>query len=479
MIKHHRILIALAIIGIAIIISGVFALRAETAKQEEQARILETTKVVKSNYPLYKIIKDVAIAPLEKGASGKIVLLTVDDGPTEYTRTIADILEKRNVKAIFFINGINNKKDNGAIRYVFDKGFQIGNHTWSHANLKKEKDFEKVKKEITNTSDLITNITGIRPQFFRPPYGEGTKEIKSFVASEQMLYLGWSSSSKDWEETSSNKEIFLKNISDSLRIGSVILIHEHKWSLAYLDDVITMIEEKGYTFADPNRIQIIETPVTPTTQMPASEAPKKVTQKSPEKCPKPAKPFEDETYANIGQTVALSKYNYMPSDLVRIPDSISLSANILCLRKEASEKLIEMISSAKKGKHIIKITSAFRNPEHQKNILDLNLKSKNQKTSTSVAKPGYSEHQLGTTIDLTGATIKYKSTATLFKDSPEYAWLSEHAYEYGFLESYPLGKEDITGYIFEPWHYRYIGIEKAKEAHDKNLTLTEYLEIIK
>lgn len=85
-----------------------------------------------------------------------------------------------------------------------------------------------------------------------------------------------------------------------------------------------------------------------------------------------------------------------------------------------------------------------------------------------VAQPGYSEHQLGLAVDINAD----KSIST---NEEVYAWLAEHAWEYGFILRYPADKTEITGISYEPWHYRYVGPDEAKEIYDKQICLEEYL----
>ena len=90
------------------------------------------------------------------------------------------------------------------------------------------------------------------------------------------------------------------------------------------------------------------------------------------------------------------------------------------------------------------------------------------------ARPGYSEHQLGTTIDFTSRRAEFDLT-NAFGATPEGQWLDENAVRYGFVMSYPPDKEDITGYVYEPWHFRYVGEEVAAEVRREGITLHEYL----
>ncbi|MDE6780446.1 MAG: D-alanyl-D-alanine carboxypeptidase family protein [Ruminococcus sp.] len=88
----------------------------------------------------------------------------------------------------------------------------------------------------------------------------------------------------------------------------------------------------------------------------------------------------------------------------------------------------------------------------------------------SAARAGHSEHQTGLAIDVN--TDEY-----IFEGTPAALWIENHAHEYGFIVRYPKGKEDITGYKYEPWHIRYLGVEKAADVYNSCLTLEEYLGI--
>ena len=96
---------------------------------------------------------------------------------------------------------------------------------------------------------------------------------------------------------------------------------------------------------------------------------------------------------------------------------------------------------------------------------------------TIVKRPGFSEHNCGLAVDV-GGSGDYTLEQT-FANTPAYTWLMEHCAEYGFILRFPEGKEDITGVIYEPWHYRYVGVEAAKYIMDNGLCLEEYLAQVK
>ena len=96
---------------------------------------------------------------------------------------------------------------------------------------------------------------------------------------------------------------------------------------------------------------------------------------------------------------------------------------------------------------------------------------------TIVARPGTSEHQTGLCCDITDRYYEMKGES--LEDTELYQWMSAHCQEYGFIVRFPKGKEDVTGIIYEPWHFRYVGIEAATYIMENDLTLEEFLELYK
>ena len=122
----------------------------------------------------------------------------------------------------------------------------------------------------------------------------------------------------------------------------------------------------------------------------------------------------------------------------------------------------------------LKIISDFRSFEEQKRVYDSQLESIGEEETRKVtADPGHSEHQTGYAFDfwLNNDDI---TITDAFDDTKEAEWLKNNAYKYGFILRYPRGKEDVTGYSFESWHYRYVGAETAKKIFDSGLTVEEF-----
>jgi D-alanyl-D-alanine carboxypeptidase len=122
---------------------------------------------------------------------------------------------------------------------------------------------------------------------------------------------------------------------------------------------------------------------------------------------------------------------------------------------DAAAALTKLLAAAREAGHKMRINSAFRSYREQARVF------RTMKERGRAARPGHSEHQLGTAIDL-----KLPTTAAI-------DWLGEHAYEYGFALSYPPGKQRVTGYRPEPWHIRFVGDEIAAEMHRRGGTLEE------
>ena len=217
----------------------------------------------------------------------------------------------------------------------------------------------------------------------------------------------------------------------------------------------------------------IEEPA-PSEAVPAQTDITPIPKKASNPCPQPTKEYPDYSYLDVGQDVSIPDKTYIPSDLTLLDKSISTSS--ICLKKDAAEALTTMIQAAKKDGYDIKVSSGFRSYNTQEGILSRDIASGNPNATKLVAKPGYSEHQLGMAVDLTSASIADASAAVKFGSTKEFTWLQNHAYQYGFIQSYPEGKEDITGYMNEAWHYRFIGIDNAALIVQNGQTTNQFLK---
>lgn len=171
--------------------------------------------------------------------------------------------------------------------------------------------------------------------------------------------------------------------------------------------------------------------------------------------------------------------DYKPDDLVRVSYYISgRSVEMTSMRPEAASAFDDLVEAAAENGHTIKATSAFRSYSYQKSLHDYYLKTKGQEwTDQYSAVEGASEHQTGLAVDVSSPSVNYQLEIS-YGETEEGKWLSEHAHEYGFILRYKEGKEDITGYAYEPWHIRYVGKDAAEVIYQQDLTLEEFIREI-
>ena len=186
--------------------------------------------------------------------------------------------------------------------------------------------------------------------------------------------------------------------------------------------------------------------------------------------------YEDQQDADIekyGYQVLVNKYyclkeDYEPDDLVPVEAKYGVGE----LRKEAYNAYKQMQDDANKEGYSFYITSPYRSFDTQSKLYNRYLQNDIQSNvDIYSARPGSSEHQLGLAVDI----LKNGYDFGNFYSSPEAKWLAENAYKYGFILRYPSSKIDITGYKYEPWHFRYVG-DIAKDVYDSGVTYDEYFE---
>lgn len=149
-----------------------------------------------------------------------------------------------------------------------------------------------------------------------------------------------------------------------------------------------------------------------------------------------------------------------------------------------AEATKNMLDAAAEDGMSMYIVSAYRSYESQRDVFNETMTywigqgysplDAYDETAKSVAIPGISEHSTGLALDITSST--YTELDDSQADTPEAKWLAAHCDEYGFILRYPKGKENITGIVYEPWHFRYVGEAAAKEIMEKGITLEEYLQ---
>lgn len=217
-------------------------------------------------------------------------------------------------------------------------------------------------------------------------------------------------------------------------------------------------------------------------------------------------------YLILANKVYVLGADHVPAKLTRLDASIVIEwqekIEGLYLESTAALALYEMIEEMKHaGVTDIWVTSAYRDYEYQQKTFNKHKKSEQQTISDNAAAyfgqeylnqnyyskgktklsaedaekvalsysaaPGTSEHQTGLCVDFTTESL-WGGLNTDFEKTPAFEWLAQNAYKFGFILRYPKGKEGITGYTYEPWHYRFVGREAATDIYLSGLTLEEY-----
>jgi LAS superfamily LD-carboxypeptidase LdcB len=181
----------------------------------------------------------------------------------------------------------------------------------------------------------------------------------------------------------------------------------------------------------------------------------------------------DKVFENLNRSTSVP-LDYIPQDLVKVSDTIK-TIGVMCVSDRITRHLNEMISDAKKQKLDIAITSSYRSADMQKFLYSMWVDKSGNAAKAGIAEAGHSEHQLGTTIDVSGKSIGYAGVSPSFANSKEGKWMAKNSYKYGFIMSYPNKKQKETGYIYEPWHFRYIGVDNANDIFTDKITIQDFL----
>ena len=172
------------------------------------------------------------------------VALTFDDGPHPvYTKELLDGLKERGVKATFFVTGEHAKLHPDLILRMQEEGHLIGNHTYSHIQLRPD-NHETFKKELLETNRVISEITGEEPLYVRPPYGSWDKKLEREL---NMFPVLWTVDPTDW--SCLNRDTVTQRVLSKVKNGSIILLHDYyNTSVEAALEIIDRLEEQGYTF---------------------------------------------------------------------------------------------------------------------------------------------------------------------------------------------------------------------------------------
>ncbi len=182
----------------------------------------------------------------------------------------------------------------------------------------------------------------------------------------------------------------------------------------------------------------------------------------------------DDPRVLVGKGNALPP-DYQPNDLASLTAyGVPTYGGEQLIRQAAMEPLAELISDANSDGHELLVLSAFRSyAEQQQNFAHFTGIYGDDAEIVS-APPGQSQHQLGTTVDFTNAEVNYELLPA-FGETDASKWLEDNAWKYGFIITYPDGDEQGTGRQWEPWEYRYVGTGLAKQIHERDMSLREFL----
>lgn len=183
------------------------------------------------------------------------------------------------------------------------------------------------------------------------------------------------------------------------------------------------------------------------------------------------------TDTSKGNTMLVNKYNALSKDyevenLTNISKTYSYGENKK-LNKEAYDAFISLAEDAKKEGYTILIVSSYRTYQEQEDVWkDYKASFGTRKADAYAARAGSSEHETGLAIDV----ADYYDKNDKFEDTESFQWMQTNAHKYGYILRYPKGKENITGYSYEAWHYRYVGVETATKVYNESITYDEYYE---
>jgi peptidoglycan/xylan/chitin deacetylase (PgdA/CDA1 family) len=211
----------------------------------------------------YRINQEIStVQPIAEGGNTQVALLTFDDAPQQpnsYTVEIAETVKSKDANAIFFVMGqfLTNDQAREDIKTVYDMGFEIGNHSYSHPDFQ-SLTYDEQLEEIKSTNDLIEEITGERPRFLRAPYGQYNDDTIAIAAAEGMTIMNWTYG-YDWVEEFMEGTALADVMVNSqyLGDGANLLMHDRPWTNDAIAAIIDGLRAKDITIVDPN---VIESP---------------------------------------------------------------------------------------------------------------------------------------------------------------------------------------------------------------------------
>ncbi|MBM7095979.1 polysaccharide deacetylase family protein [Bacillus sp. H-16] len=222
----------------------------ETDEEEELEEESETEVT-------HQMASDHTVQPLDGNNSEQVVLLTIDDAPADHGLEMAQTLAELDAGAIFFVNGhfLQSEDAKDQLRGIHELGFEIGNHTMNHPNMSHLTEEEQYA-EIIELNELVEEIIGERPRFYRAPFGVNTDYSKQLIEEEGMQWMNWTYGydyEADYMEADPLAEIMVET--ELLRNGANLLMHDRSFTSEALEDIVNGLREKGYEPIDPEKIE--------------------------------------------------------------------------------------------------------------------------------------------------------------------------------------------------------------------------------
>lgn len=315
-----------------------------------------------------------------------------------------------------------------------------------------EKKLIKIGYSKENSKIILNKING--------------NDINTILNKEYLSYLPNLLNSSDYDTKNLNKYIdYISNINGNYDIDSVVYLVNNNIEYPYSDKLVNVVKNKYFISNRLDRYMNYNSDDVNTIITNVNSN------------------LDYQFYTNIQKTdtskgllLIVNKYyqldkDYYYGELVTM-DKAYDNKNGSKLNKTAYEAFKKLVDDAEKEGYHIRNNSAYRSYNTQSGLYN-NYKSDNGLTWADKwsARAGHSEHQTGLALDV---GVKNEFSLGKFESSKEFTWMKDHAHLYGFILRYPKGKEYITGYGYEPWHYRYVGVDVAKYIYENNITYEEY-----
>jgi LAS superfamily LD-carboxypeptidase LdcB len=290
---------------------------------------------------------------------------------------------------------------------------------------------------MTRAEKILQEITGKPPKpYMRMPFGARNPRVLKIVGDLGYRSIFWSLDSADWRE-GWTAPMVQERVIEMTGNGFIVVHHSSPAATAdSLDAIIKALKQKGFQLVTVSAL---------------------LAQQG-------------------GASIQATTPGYEPDDLQDLASQgIPTLYRGLQLRAVAVPSLARLMAAAKADGVDLTVLSAYRSYQEQQAVYQREVAASGQaKADRVVARAGHSQHQLGTAVDFTARSVSM-DLAEAFGETAEGRWLAANAHRFGWVISYPKGKEHITGYAYEPWHYRYLGESAAADIALRGVTMEEYL----